>query len=83
LITAEGDTRFLTGNRSMLPGVDLTRLRPDATEVLPANCTVLFYTDGLIERRAEHSSAARPGCASTPPPSYTHQSTQPPPLECQ
>ncbi|MFK4221678.1 PP2C family protein-serine/threonine phosphatase [Streptomyces sp. NPDC019890] len=53
LITAEGDTRFLTEGRSMLLGVNSTQLRPDATEVLPSNSTVLFYTDGLIERRTE------------------------------
>ncbi|MGX1887188.1 PP2C family protein-serine/threonine phosphatase [Streptomyces sp. NPDC055287] len=53
LITAEGDTRFLTDGRSMLLGVDPTQRRPDATEVLPANATILFYTDGLIERRTE------------------------------
>ncbi|MGI5403915.1 PP2C family protein-serine/threonine phosphatase [Streptomyces sp. CA-135486] len=53
LITAEGDTRFLTEGRSMLLGVDSNQLRPDATEVLPSNSTVLFYTDGLIERPTE------------------------------
>ncbi|TQK50927.1 serine phosphatase RsbU (regulator of sigma subunit) [Streptomyces sp. SLBN-118] len=53
LITAEGDTRFLTEGRSMLLGVEPTQRRSDATEVLPWNSTVLFYTDGLIERRAE------------------------------
>ncbi|MFC4609854.1 PP2C family protein-serine/threonine phosphatase [Streptomyces maoxianensis] len=53
LITAEGDTRFLNHGRSMLLGVDPTRQRPDATEVLPASATILFYTDGLIERRTE------------------------------
>lgn len=53
LITEEGDTRFLTDGRSMLLGVNPSQRRPDATEVLPANATVLFYTDGLIERRTE------------------------------
>ncbi|MFF3458305.1 PP2C family protein-serine/threonine phosphatase [Streptomyces sp. NPDC002730] len=54
LITAKGDTRFLTDGRSMLLGVDPAQLRPDATEVLPSNSTILFYTDGLIERRTEN-----------------------------
>ena len=53
LVTGEGDTRFLTGGRSMLLGLDPTRIRPEATEVLPPNCTLVLYTDGLIERRGE------------------------------
>ncbi|HEV2635690.1 MAG TPA: GAF domain-containing SpoIIE family protein phosphatase [Actinocrinis sp.] len=53
LITHEGDTRFLTGGRSMLLGVDPTLFRPDATEPLPPGSIVLLYTDGLIERRGE------------------------------
>ncbi|MGW0553946.1 PP2C family protein-serine/threonine phosphatase [Streptomyces sp. NPDC002926] len=53
LITAKGDTRFLTDGRSILLGVEPTELRPDATEILPWDATLLFYTDGLIERRNE------------------------------
>jgi serine phosphatase RsbU (regulator of sigma subunit) len=53
LVTQEGDTRFLTGGRSMLLGVDPTRIRPEAVEPLPPGCTVLLYTDGLTERRGE------------------------------
>ncbi|MFC8452358.1 PP2C family protein-serine/threonine phosphatase [Kitasatospora sp. NPDC057223] len=53
LITHEGDTRFLDDGRSLLLGVDPTRIRPDATERLPPQSTVLLYTDGLIERRGE------------------------------
>ncbi|SCD84175.1 Serine phosphatase RsbU, regulator of sigma subunit [Streptomyces sp. DvalAA-14] len=54
LVTREGDTRFLTGGRSLLLGVSSDTLRPDATEVLPPESTVLLYTDGLIERRTEN-----------------------------
>jgi hypothetical protein len=53
LVTSEGDTRFLNGGRSMLLGLDPTCIRPEATEVLPPNSTLVLYTDGLIERRGE------------------------------
>lgn len=53
LVTHEGDTRFLTGGRSMLLGADPTSVRPEAVEVLPPNSTLVLYTDGLIERRGE------------------------------
>ncbi len=53
LVTHEGDTRFLNGGRSLLLGVDHTRVRPDAVEPLPPQSTLLLYTDGLIERRGE------------------------------
>lgn len=53
LVTREGDTRFLTGGRSMLLGHDPTVIRPDAIEPLPPGSIVLLYTDGLIERRGE------------------------------
>ncbi|MFD9502671.1 PP2C family protein-serine/threonine phosphatase [Streptomyces sp. NPDC060035] len=53
LVTREGETRFLDGGRSMMLGVDPDEHRPDATDVLPANSTLLLYTDGLVERRDE------------------------------
>lgn len=53
LVTDEGDTRFLSGGRSILLGVTPDALRSDATESLPPGCTLLLYTDGLIERRSE------------------------------
>jgi hypothetical protein len=54
LVTREGDTRFLDGGRSLLLGVSPGTIRPDATESLPPESTVLLYTDGLIERRHEN-----------------------------
>ncbi|WP_317447632.1 GAF domain-containing SpoIIE family protein phosphatase [Streptomyces collinus] len=53
LVTREGDTRYLTGGRGLLLGVDPSLPRHHATEILPARSTVLMYTDGLIERRGE------------------------------
>ncbi|MFD4694528.1 PP2C family protein-serine/threonine phosphatase [Streptomyces sp. NPDC058463] len=53
LVTWEGETRFLDGGRSMMLGVDPDEHRPDDTEALPPNSTVLLYTDGLVERRDE------------------------------
>ena len=53
LITAEGETRFLEEGRSLLLGVDPTRIRPDAFISLPPQSVVLLYTDGLIEHRGE------------------------------
>ena len=54
LVAGDGDTRFLTEGRSMMLGVDPTRIRPDATEILPPRSTLVLYTDGLIERRGEN-----------------------------
>ncbi|MCV2458161.1 SpoIIE family protein phosphatase [Streptomyces sp. ICN988] len=53
LITHEGDTRYLDGGRGLLLGVDPDLPRTHGTDVLPARSTVVFYTDGLIERRSE------------------------------
>ncbi|MER5896685.1 GAF domain-containing SpoIIE family protein phosphatase [Streptomyces sp. NPDC001876] len=53
LVTWDGVTRFLDGGRSMMLGVDPDEHRPDDKAVLPANSTLLFYTDGLVERRDE------------------------------
>lgn len=53
LITRNGETKFLEDGRGHLLGVDPTAFRPDAGQTLPPESTLLFYTDGLIERRTE------------------------------
>ncbi|MEU6957450.1 GAF domain-containing SpoIIE family protein phosphatase [Streptomyces sp. NPDC045714] len=53
LVTHNGETSFLTGGRSVMLGVNPEVHRPAATESLPPDSTVLFYTDGLVERREE------------------------------
>jgi serine phosphatase RsbU (regulator of sigma subunit) len=54
LVTAQGDTRYLTEGRSLLLGAAPETIRPDTVEPLPPDSTVLLYTDGLIERRGEN-----------------------------
>ncbi|MFF9495317.1 SpoIIE family protein phosphatase [Streptomyces flaveolus] len=49
LVTRDGLTDYLTGGHSLLLGTGLSRSRPDATVLLPPGCTLLLYTDGLIE----------------------------------
>ncbi|MEU9476154.1 SpoIIE family protein phosphatase [Streptomyces sp. NPDC048191] len=55
LITPDGATRFLTSGHGPLIGMSATLhlglTWPDAHEDLPAEATVLFYTDGLVESR--------------------------------
>ncbi|MEW2251747.1 SpoIIE family protein phosphatase [Streptomyces sp. NPDC006975] len=55
LITRDGGTRFLTGGHGPLIGMSATMHLglswPDAHEDLPAESTLLFYTDGLVESR--------------------------------
>jgi sigma-B regulation protein RsbU (phosphoserine phosphatase) len=53
LVTAQGDTRYLSEGHGPLLGVDPHSERPSAVDVLPPGSSVLFYTDGLIERRGE------------------------------
>jgi serine phosphatase RsbU (regulator of sigma subunit) len=53
LVTRDGDTRYLDEGRGPLLGVLPERQRSSSTEVLPIGSTVLFYTDGLVERRGE------------------------------
>ncbi|GGW81962.1 hypothetical protein GCM10010503_69060 [Streptomyces lucensis JCM 4490] len=55
LVTREGDARFLTGGHGPLIGMSATLHLglswPDAYEELPGECTLLLYTDGLVESR--------------------------------
>ncbi|GAA2440374.1 SpoIIE family protein phosphatase [Streptomyces glaucus] len=55
LITRDGGTRFLTGGHGPLIGMSATLHLglswPDAYEDLPADATLLLYTDGLVESR--------------------------------
>lgn len=57
LITADGHARYLEEGHGPLIGMsaalNLGLDWPDACEPLPAHSTLLFYTDGLVERR-EH-----------------------------
>lgn len=53
LVTRNGETRFLTGGRSVMLGADPEVHRPAATDALPPDSTVLLYTDGLVELREE------------------------------
>ncbi|MEU6105763.1 SpoIIE family protein phosphatase [Streptomyces flaveolus] len=49
LVTRDGLTDYLTDGHSLLLGTGLSTSRPDATVLLPPGCTLLLYTDGLIE----------------------------------
>ncbi len=53
MISPEGDTRFLDEGRSLMLGIAALPSRPSAFTILPPGSTVVFYTDGLIERRGE------------------------------
>jgi phosphoserine phosphatase RsbU/P len=53
LVTHEGDTGYLEGGTGLMIGVDPGHPRTTATAPLQARCTLLLYTDGLIERRDE------------------------------
>ncbi|MFC4115577.1 PP2C family protein-serine/threonine phosphatase [Nonomuraea zeae] len=53
LVTSDGGTQFLEAGRGHLLGFDATLPRKDAVEELPPGSTLVFYTDGLIERRKE------------------------------
>ncbi|MFF9453383.1 SpoIIE family protein phosphatase [Streptomyces flaveolus] len=91
LVTRDGLTDYLTGGHSLLLGTGLSRSRPDATVLLPPGCTLLLYTDGLIEapgrtldegldRLRQHAAAL----AHRPLPSFADQllrRVQPPGLD--
>ncbi|MBU6533144.1 SpoIIE family protein phosphatase [Streptomyces mayonensis] len=53
LTTREGETRYLEDGAGLLLGMDPTLPRASARQALPAHSTLLFYTDGLVERRDE------------------------------
>lgn len=53
LINADGTARFLEGGHGPLLGLDPNVPRTSARVALPAGAAVLFYSDGLIERRGE------------------------------
>ncbi|MFG3202199.1 SpoIIE family protein phosphatase [Streptomyces sp. NPDC048192] len=49
LVTRDGVAEYLTDGHGILLGTGLRAPRPDAAVVLPPGCTLVFYTDGLIE----------------------------------
>ncbi|MGY5884604.1 SpoIIE family protein phosphatase [Modestobacter lacusdianchii] len=52
LLLPDGSTRVLTADRAeLLVGVHLDAVRRDHVVTVPRGSTVLFYTDGLVERR--------------------------------
>lgn len=53
LVGPDGRTRYLEDGSGLLLGVDPDVVRPQANDAIPTDSTVLLYTDGLIERRAE------------------------------
>ncbi|MER7716231.1 SpoIIE family protein phosphatase [Streptomyces flaveolus] len=91
LVTRDGLTDYLTDGHSLLLGTGLPTSRPDATVLLPPGCTLLLYTDGLIEapgrtldegldRLRQHAAAL----AHRPLPSFADQllrRVQPPGLD--
>ncbi|WP_055626796.1 SpoIIE family protein phosphatase [Streptomyces hirsutus] len=53
LVSPDGRTRYLEDGAGLLLGVAPDLVRPQAYDAIPADSTVLLYTDGLIERRGE------------------------------
>ncbi|MFB4319176.1 SpoIIE family protein phosphatase [Actinomadura sp. 21ATH] len=53
LVLPDGRTRYLDTGGGLLLGTGLDLPRRTARTPLPARSTVLMYTDGLVERRAE------------------------------
>jgi serine phosphatase RsbU (regulator of sigma subunit) len=91
LITREGLAHYLTDGHGLLLGTGIHPPRPDATVLLPPDCTLLLYTDGLVEapgrtldegldRLRQHAAAL----AHRPLPSFTDlllHRVQPPGLD--
>ncbi|MGW4383058.1 PP2C family protein-serine/threonine phosphatase [Kitasatospora sp. NPDC004531] len=50
----DGRTWYLEGDPGIPIGVDPTVPRPDHKHALPSGATVLFFTDGLVERPDRH-----------------------------
>ncbi|MFF8592128.1 SpoIIE family protein phosphatase [Streptomyces sp. NPDC015220] len=80
LITRDGLAQYLTAGHGLLLGTGVRTVRPDATVLLPPGCTLLLYTDGLVEapgrtldegldRLRQHAAAL----AHRPLPSFTDQ----------
>ena len=53
LVHADGTTRTLEEGHTIALGVRPNWSRPEACVTIPARATLLFYTDGLIERRRQ------------------------------
>ncbi|WP_319432467.1 SpoIIE family protein phosphatase [Mycobacterium sp. RTGN5] len=51
LVYANGTTQLLEGGHSIALGIRPDRERPQAQVTIPAQATLLLYTDGLVERR--------------------------------
>ncbi|WP_251091576.1 GAF domain-containing SpoIIE family protein phosphatase [Streptomyces sp. Caat 7-52] len=49
LVTRDGLAHYLTDGHGLLLGTGAGTTRRDATVVLPPGCTLLLYTDGLVE----------------------------------
>jgi PAS domain S-box-containing protein len=54
LRTVDGSVQILSRKNDLLLGVNPDVRRVDHTVELPASATMLFYTDGLVERRGEN-----------------------------
>ncbi|MEV6837174.1 SpoIIE family protein phosphatase [Streptomyces sp. NPDC051133] len=78
LVTRDGLAHYLTDGHGLLLGTGVRTSRADATVVLPPGCTLLLYTDGLVEapghtlddglnRLRQHAAAL----AHRPLPSFT------------
>ncbi|AUG81678.1 DNA-binding protein [Kitasatospora sp. MMS16-BH015] len=53
LVTADGRTEYLRAPRSLLLGTGARIARGETSVRLPPGCTLLLYTDGLVESRHE------------------------------
>ncbi|WP_445169866.1 SpoIIE family protein phosphatase [Mycolicibacterium sp. Dal123E01] len=51
LVGADGTTQLLDGGHSIALGIRPDRVRTEAQLIVPAQSTLLLYTDGLVERR--------------------------------
>ncbi|MFI9809156.1 SpoIIE family protein phosphatase [Streptomyces sp. NPDC052301] len=80
LVTRDGLAHYLTDGHGLLLGTGVRTSRADATVVLPPGCTLLLYTDGLVEapgrtlddglhRLRQHAAAL----AHRPLPSFTDE----------
>jgi serine phosphatase RsbU (regulator of sigma subunit) len=54
LIHPDGHASLLDAAGDLILGLDAQTSRHEHTKLLPPGSTVVFYTDGLIERRGEH-----------------------------